>query len=37
VVLHLCGELHSYANSMAQAAAAYEAELAEIAATGGLL
>jgi hypothetical protein len=28
IVLHLCGELHSYANSLAQAAAVYEAELA---------
>ena len=29
VVLHACGELHTYANSMAQAAAGYEAQLAE--------
>ena len=35
VVLHLCGELHSYANSIAQAATVYEAERAETAATGG--
>jgi hypothetical protein len=28
VVLHLCGELYTYANSMAQAAVGYEAEQA---------
>jgi hypothetical protein len=28
VVLHMCGELHTYANSMMQAAATFETELA---------
>ena len=37
VVLHLCGELHSYANSIAQAAAVYEAQRAELAASGGIV